>query len=472
MSNIPNSQDETGRTTGEVPVVFPGPQSQKKNSSLKWIGLLVIIFAFVVTAGLLLVVLMPDDSDDPAPEQQESVLNAQVTATATIPPATPVPTVTSVADGTSGDDSASEEATPVEAVTAEVEPTQVVIEPATDAGDAPATAAPDQIESLLQAPLVDEREDNAVQIERTVLDPFTIIPERPRTEFITYDVQEGDTIESIADRFSLAPESIAWTNDTDIVQRWLQPGDVLDIPPTDGVMVKTVGTTRTIAYYAEEYEVADPYVIIDSPLNPELRTATPDTVPPDATDIFIPGGQAENIVWVAAIEVTEGSTSSSTSSGNNGGSSGTVPSVAQVRFQAGQPGDCGLQDAVGGTAWVNPLDGGYRITRGFSSYHSGIDLAASPGTPVKAANGGRVIFSGWNGFGYGYMIAVVHGATMTVYGHLSAYYTSCGQDVYAGQVIGEVGSTGNSSGPHLHFEIRSRQGSSYVPMNPAFTIGF
>jgi len=355
-------------------------------------------------------------------------------------------------------------------------PTQVVIEPEdnfTGTGGALPTASVDDIQAILQAPLVDEREDNAVQIDRTVFEPFTIIPDRPRTEFITYDVQDGDTIEDIAERFSLRPESIAWTNDRALMQRWLQPGDSLNIPPTDGVLVKSVGTTKTIADYAAEYNIDNPYAIIDSPLNPELRTAVPDTVPPDATDIFIPGGEAENIVWVAAIEVTDDGTvgSASTSGGSSGGVT-SAPRTPQVRFQAGEPGDCGLQDAVGGTAWVNPMSSGYRITRGFTSYHNGIDLAASPGTPVMAANGGRVIFSGWNGFGYGYMIAIVHGNTMTVYGHLSAYYTSCGQDVFAGQVIGEVGSSGNSSGPHLHFEIRTRQGNTYVAINPAFTIGF
>jgi murein DD-endopeptidase MepM/ murein hydrolase activator NlpD len=119
---------------------------------------------------------------------------------------------------------------------------------------------------------------------------------------------------------------------------------------------------------------------------------------------------------------------------------------------------------------VNPLDGGYVITRGFASWHAGIDLAAPVGTQVKAANGGRVIFSGWDSFGYGYMIAIVHGPTITLYAHLSEYYTNCGQDVVAGQVIGAVGNTGNSSGPHLHFEIRGT--SSNQTQDPAGIISF
>jgi len=87
---------------------------------------------------------------------------------------------------------------------------------------------------------------------------------------------------------------------------------------------------------------------------------------------------------------------------------------------------------------------------------------------VFAANGGRVIFAGWNSFGYGSMIAIAHGPFITLYGHLSQINVSCGQDVAPGQQIGGVGNTGNSSGPHLHFEIRYLDSAQ----DPAFTINF
>jgi murein DD-endopeptidase MepM/ murein hydrolase activator NlpD len=86
--------------------------------------------------------------------------------------------------------------------------------------------------------------------------------------------------------------------------------------------------------------------------------------------------------------------------------------------------------------------------------HTGIDIGAPYGSPVKASDGGEVIFVGYKG-GYGKLIIIDHGANfVSYYGHLSKYSVKVGQKVYKGQKIGEVGNTGNSTGPHLHFEIR------------------
>lgn len=89
-----------------------------------------------------------------------------------------------------------------------------------------------------------------------------------------------------------------------------------------------------------------------------------------------------------------------------------------------------------------------------SQFHSGLDIANSYGTPIRAADGGQVIFAGWWG-GYGKAIIIEHGKGFsTVYGHLSRIYVQQDQQVEQGQVIGLVGSTGYSTGPHLHFEVR------------------
>lgn len=86
--------------------------------------------------------------------------------------------------------------------------------------------------------------------------------------------------------------------------------------------------------------------------------------------------------------------------------------------------------------------------------HTGIDIAAPYGSAVKASDGGVVTFVGWEG-GYGKLIKIDHGANfVSYYGHLSSYKVKVGDKVYKGQTIGLVGSTGNSTGPHLHFEIR------------------
>ncbi|WP_242058267.1 murein hydrolase activator EnvC [Microcoleus sp. FACHB-SPT15] len=91
---------------------------------------------------------------------------------------------------------------------------------------------------------------------------------------------------------------------------------------------------------------------------------------------------------------------------------------------------------------------------GYSRFHSGIDFGASYGSTIRAADRGTVIFAGWYG-GYGYTVVIDHGGSIsTLYGHSSKLYVSEGQSVQRGQAIAAVGSTGLSTGPHLHFEVR------------------
>lgn len=99
-----------------------------------------------------------------------------------------------------------------------------------------------------------------------------------------------------------------------------------------------------------------------------------------------------------------------------------------------------------GTRW-HPLLGGYR-------FHAGIDLAAAMGSPIVATSAGTVAAAGWCG-GYGICVTIDHGdGYFTLYGHLSRVDVAPGQRVGSGQTLGLVGSTGNSTGPHLHYEVR------------------
>jgi murein DD-endopeptidase MepM/ murein hydrolase activator NlpD len=98
------------------------------------------------------------------------------------------------------------------------------------------------------------------------------------------------------------------------------------------------------------------------------------------------------------------------------------------------------------------------------SRHTGLDIAASTGTKIKAAAGGTVTFSGYKG-SFGYMVVINHGdGVETYYAHCSKLYVKAGQQVNQGEVIAAVGNTGNSTGPHLHLEVRVN-GVAYNPQN-------
>ncbi len=137
--------------------------------------------------------------------------------------------------------------------------------------------------------------------------------------------------------------------------------------------------------------------------------------------------------------------------------SGSVPTSALFNY--------GVTDL--GISLIRPISG--TITSRFgsissrrSSAHTGLDIGASTGTPIKAVAGGTVIFSGWKG-AYGKMIALDHGnGVLTYYAHCSALYKNVGEYVNQGDIISAVGNTGNSSGPHLHIEIRVN-GVAYNP---------
>lgn len=312
------------------------------------------------------------------------------------------------------------------------------------------TLSPQDIARLLSTPITPVN-SSSMAIVRDLYDPFTFVPERPRDEIIQYTAVVGDTIGAIAERFGLRPETVAWSNPRSYIQI-LQPGNVLNILPVDGVL-HTVLTEQTIASIAEQYNVS-PYTIIDSEFN-DLFGTTPASQLPSGFRVMIEGGTGEQIAWSPqVVRVT------ASGGGSAPGSSG------QISFSPGDPGSCGLVDNPGGgSAWVRPISG-YTWMRGYASWHPAADLAVPEGTTAAAANSGRVIFAGWNSFGYGYAVVLAHGPFTTIYAHLSAVNVRCGQDVAAGQVIAASGNTGNSTGPHLHFEVRYND----IPQDPTLTV--
>lgn len=346
---------------------------------------------------------------------------------------------------------------PTLAATSEVNllPSPTTLDPTVDASpvndaDLP-TLAPDFLASILAQPLVTPTGD-PLEITANRFDPFTIIPDRPRNEVIQYTVKSGDTIEGIATQFNLKPESIVWANGAGIVES-LPIGITLYIPPIDGVLYEHVGS-KTLQEIASEYDLPDAYAIINSEYNTPLRGYFPNDVPPSGALLMLAGAQAYEVSFYDPVIVTEG---------GDAGATGTY-----VTFAPGEAGSCArVQNPGGGAFWTPPLNS-YTWIRGFSGYHTGVDLAASVGTPISASNSGRVIFSGWNSWGYGYMVALAHGPFTSIYGHMSVVYVACGQDVGAGAIIGAVGNSGNSSGPHLHFEIRYNN----QPQDPTISLAF
>jgi len=316
------------------------------------------------------------------------------------------------------------------------------------------TADPQTVAAALDEPLTVAWAGNTIARQ---FDPLTIIPERPRSTVITYKVKKGDNLREIAARFGLNENTIIWSNDRFYVNA-MRVGLELNILPVDGVYHRVQGV-QTIAEIAETYQV-DPYAIIDSEFN-TLFGAKPETVLPEGLWVIVPGGtgSTEPIYWDPGIVMARVSTD-----GSNPVGSGISVGTDVAAFAIGDPGSCGKQVVAGGTPPVSPpLYARYRITQDFSWNHGGIDLAVPPGTPVFAAGGGTVIFSGMSTWGYGYTVVIAHGSTLSLYGHLNGAFVKCGETVTAGQNIAVTGNSGRSSGPHLHFEIRGPGG---VPVNP------
>ncbi len=319
----------------------------------------------------------------------------------------------------------------------------------TQTGELPTAAADEQGLSLLTP--VPNSGSSGGSIERDD-HPFTEQISGAENDFVIYTVQRGDTLESIEDRFNLELCTIVWSNERNKVSP-LQPGNELTIPPVNGVYAK-LRENVTISQLAEETGV-DPYDIIDSPYNTALFDAKPDSILIEGLQVMVPGGNGGNCnIWGAGPSVV---------SGGDGDGDPTTNTGTYSLW------GCNATVAGGGFPANNPMGGSYVFYQAFSPAHTGVDLSANEGLPVLAAGYGTVVFAGWNQYGYGNTIVIAHGTTFTLYGHLSAINVRCGQDVNGGQTIGAVGNTGNSSGPHLHFEIRD---ASFTPLNPIYTIGF
>ena len=275
------------------------------------------------------------------------------------------------------------------------------------------------------------------------INPHTLIPRRPRQEVITYTVRSGDTLFGISEKYGITPETVLWGNPVlKDDPHLLSPGQELLISPITGVL-RVVYKDDTIEGLAAAYQ-ASADDILNWPGN-HLDVDNPVLV--EGTVIVVPGGERDFVQW-------------------------TVPRITRAQRNplptGAGPGACAggySGGAVGSGSFIWPAVNHYLSGFGYSSYHAGIDIAAGQGAPIYAADSGVVMFAGWSNWGYGYMVVIDHGnGWQTLYAHLSQWNVSCGQSVYQGNVVGLSGSTGNSTGPHLHFEI-NYQGSRPNPWN-------
>lgn len=244
-------------------------------------------------------------------------------------------------------------------------------------------------------------------------------------EIITHVIGDGETASSIAERYNLDPSTILWENELD-EKSTLKPGQELRVLPVDGVRHK-VARGETIYSIGKKYGLddAEVQVIVDYPFNEFLNDETFELA--TGQQIMIPGG----------VPPKKPAPTPKPQTGSGTYYTGEVP----VGAGTGQ--------------FVWPAAG--RITQGYSFYHKAIDIANSAGGPILASDTGTVVGAGWlDNSGYGNRILIDHGnGFVTLYAHLSVVQVTGGQRVTRGTVIGQMGSTGRSTGTHLHFEIRN-----------------
>lgn len=286
-------------------------------------------------------------------------------------------------------------------------------------------------------------EPNGVR-QSTDLVPYHLIfvpgGKRPtRDEVVTYVVRPGDTLSSIAQRFGLHPSTIVWANDLGD-SNLIVSGQALAILPADGVMVKAQ-PGDTVESLAATYGV-DPAVIRDHPGNGLGAGGTlvvgryvmvPGGQPPAPPPPPAPAPEPEPEAAPPQVAAAE------------------VPAAPPPAPEPPPPPPPPPPRASGSFIW--PTSG--VITQYFHGGHNGWDIANGMYTPVYAADGGVVTFAGWNSYGLGYAVSIDHGnGLVTWYGHLAEPpAVSPGQRVAQGEYIGPMGSTGNSTGPHVHFII-------------------
>jgi murein DD-endopeptidase MepM/ murein hydrolase activator NlpD len=252
----------------------------------------------------------------------------------------------------------------------------------------------------------------------------TLISNLQKGEVTEYRVVEGDTVSGIALKFGVTVDTIIWENSLKSVDA-IKPQQILRILPITGVRHK-VKRGETVYSVAKYYSV-DAQNIVDYPFN---SFSNDETFAINAgQELMIPDGIKPKEIIIDT-------------------------SRYLVRTVAPIPG------VVGEGNFIWPTTG--KITQKFYWYHQATDIASRDSPNIVAAQSGTVVTAGWSGGGYGNFVVIDHGnGYQTLYGHMlnNSILVTPGQKVNQGQKIGVMGSTGRSTGPHCHFEIRTAKGN-------------
>lgn len=242
-------------------------------------------------------------------------------------------------------------------------------------------------------------------------------------EILEHTIEEGETLSSIAARYNLSVNTILWENSLTESTK-IKPGDKVRILPVDGIRHK-VRKGENIYSIAKTYGLDETQAqgIVNYPFN-EFQDDENFTLTVGQW-LVIPDGVKPEERYIAQSRATLASR--------------LTP-------------DAGSVSATGSFVW--PATG--MITQGYRFYHRAIDIANRSAGAILAADSGRVTVAGWpDNSGYGNRVMIDHGnGYVTLYAHMSLVQVQVGQSVQRGDVIGQMGSTGRSTGTHLHFEIR------------------
>lgn len=294
-------------------------------------------------------------------------------------------------------------------------------------------------------------------------------------------VKEGDSIGSIATAYNISVEALESANGLD--SSMIHPGMVLQVPYVDavggpatrgpaippGFTWHALGAGETLSSVASAYGLGLEAIVGANPTISSLDRL------PVGTELLIPPAAGLLVVLadgesLAELTARYGADPAAVAQANHLRSPfdvvpgmalflpGVAPTEALARLQQ-------VREAENRFIWpvhgrITSTFGPRHLGLGTSNFHRGIDIAAPMGTPVAASRTGVVIFAGWSNQGYGNLVKLRHvDGSETWYGHFSKILVSVGQTVRQGATLGRVGSTGISTGPHVHFEVHEKQGA-------------